>query len=606
MVSLSPNNCHDQQTQSIWAALCKYGMLLLTILILGFSYSSRAYSQQEGALSAFVDRTEVSVNDILTLTIRVGAVLGDEPPSLSGLNDDFDRLGTTISSSYTSVNGKVEEWTEYRVTLKPKNTGTYIIPAFRKGSQLTQSITINVGDAAQLNGASNEEIFLISTVSKSSVYVQEQLIHTTRLYYSLRFDQGAQLSQPQVENAVIQQLGTDQVYQEIVEGIRYDVTERKFVIFPQSSGELVIPPVYFTASIGGRSGVSRLLSRNTPARQINLASDAHIIEVKGIPPSFNGGTWLPASELTIEEAWSDGASELEVGESVTRNLTLRAEGLSSSLLPTMEYEAVEGLRFYPDQPTRQDAANSNGVVGIRSEGTAIVAADNGEYTLAKIEVSWWNTELDRMEIASVPSRTLNVSGSIPDGVQPAPVIPSSDKINENMTLQAQTNPLNTLWISTTVLFGLAWLLSTFFWLRTRQAMADVRLMGGAQTSMFDKSSKNGLDNLPTPENSLRYLQKACDDNDLSNIRRWSISWGQAFFENSSLKTLDQLQASCQSERISKELYTMERALYGNTVDKKEFSAQELIKEIIAINRKGNKSVDKKNNDDTVLPPLYKN
>src|SRR5690606_31230077 len=127
----------------------------------------------------------------------------------------------------------------------------------------------------------DSDIFLRSTVSKDSVYVQEQLLYSIKIYWSISFDQGAQLTSPQVADAVVQQLGTDSNHQEVVNGINYNVTERKFVIFPQSSGELVIPPVYFSASVGRRGSFNSFFRNSrTPIREINLVSETHNVEIK--------------------------------------------------------------------------------------------------------------------------------------------------------------------------------------------------------------------------------------------------------------------------------------------------------------------------------------
>lgn len=589
---------------SLHAISVLHRLMVFTLLcIFGHSVAHA----QGSALSAFVDRNDISGNDIITLTIRVGSTLGTEPPNLNGLNQNFDRLGTTVSDSYTSINGQVEEWREYRITLRPKTTGELEIPAFRKGNATTLPITITVGDAQQMDGASSRDIFLSTTLSKDSVYVQEQLVYTIKLYYSVRFDQGAQLSNPRIDNAFIQQLGADQNYQEIVEGIRYDVTERKFVIFPQASGQLEIPPIYFTASIGGRSGISRLLSRNTPARQINLVSEAYTIAVRGIPASFDGSTWLPASSLDLEETWSGDVDALTLGESVTRNLQLTAMGLSSSLLPAMEYEEVDGLRFYPDQPNRQDSADSSGVIGIRSEGAAIVASAPGAFTLPEIRIPWWNVNEDRMEFASLPARTIGVTGSLLEGIQPAPQLPEpavsvAGASNTPGESTATSNSL--LWIGVSIAFALAWLASTFLWLRSRQALADHRAMGPVAHTALSPARKNDLDRLPKPENSLRYLQQACDSGDLPNARRWVISWGQAFYRNRDIKTLDQLQSISQSEALSQQLGILERLLYGAGEECSDFDAKVLLREVIAINRRG--LPDEQAAGKNALPPLYQN
>lgn len=222
-----------------------------------------AVSQTETQpLSAFVDRNDISLNELLTLTIRIDSSLGNARPSLAGLNRDFEQIGNVSTrSSYTNINGTVQSFVDYIVQLRARSAGTLTIPSFRIGGEVSSPITILVGEADQLSNSGSDEIFILSDVSKETVYVQEQLLYTIKLYYSISFDQGAQLTSPQVADAVVQQLGSDETYSEIVDGVRYNVTERKFVIFPQSSVELTIPPVYFTATVGRRGGLTRFFQQ---------------------------------------------------------------------------------------------------------------------------------------------------------------------------------------------------------------------------------------------------------------------------------------------------------------------------------------------------------
>ena len=50
---------------------------------------------QDGLLSAYVDRTEVSVNDVFTLTIRVNAEIRGGRPDIDSLQQDFEIIGST-------------------------------------------------------------------------------------------------------------------------------------------------------------------------------------------------------------------------------------------------------------------------------------------------------------------------------------------------------------------------------------------------------------------------------------------------------------------------------------------------------------------------------
>jgi hypothetical protein len=571
---------------------------------------------QNPPLSAFVDRTEVSISDVITLTIRIDAMLGTSRPQLNGLNNDFEQVGgLSTRSTYTNNNGNIQSWTEYSIQLRPLRTGVLTIPAFRINGEASNPITITVGDAAQTSSNDeSEEIFIQSTVSKDAVYVQEQLIYTIKIYYAIGFDQGAQLTSPQVSDAVVQQLGSDDNYQEVVNGIGYNVTERRFVIFPQSSGELTIPPVHFSASVGRRGGINRFFSNRTNVREINLSTDAHIVTVNAAPENFDGQTWLPAAALQLEETWSDDLDSVEVGEAITRNIVLTATGLSSSLLPGIEYETIDGLKYYPDQPTREDVADKNGIVGKRSEGTAIVASQPGEFVLPEVKLPWWNTTTDTLDVAILPAKTITVlppAGSTSSTTDNTPAF--VDLAQEQQIPDANVDAENTgtgtnaIWISTTALFAAAWLFSTLMWLRSRQQIAYAETVGHTQpkvTLMPEAGTTARAEKLPDPDTCLKVLKIACDNANLADIRKALLRWGQGSFKTPNILTLDNLAQHCRDERLATMCRDLDMALYGSATRSAAFDSKALYAEVAALHKNGVKLPHGEGKYS--LPPLYKN
>lgn len=558
-------------------------------------------------LSAFVDRNEVTLNEIITLTIRVDNSLGNSRPSLSGLARDFEEIGNpSTRSSYTNINGTVQSFVDYIVRLRPLSTGVLTIPAFRVDNEVTTPIRINVGEADQVSNAGDSEIFIESRVSKERIYVQEQLLYTIKLYYSISFDQGAQLTSPQVADAVVQQLGSDETYSEIVGGIRYNVTERKFVIFPQSSGELTIPPVYFTATVGRRGGLTRFFNNRTSVREINLASDTHAIEVRGKPANFPGQTWLPAANISFEESWSGPFDSLAVGDSVTRNIRLTAIGLSSSLLPGITYQDMPGLKFYPDQPVREDSANDLGVAGSRTEGTAIVPSEAGEFVIPEVVVPWWNTTTDTLERAVIPARTLNV---VQGSAQAQPAAPDLGNLtraiqpagNGALTPSAQTSGLYLFWISATAVFAVAWLFSTTMWMRNRRLLA---FMTTATPGMLSRKA-DAVHSSPTAnaDTAFKVLKTALARGSAAEIKRCLVAWGKALYEDRNLLSLGQLVRYSGDADLEALLAELEKSLYSvGAADNLDRS--QLEKVVSRIHRKGNNT--RKTTTDYSLPPLYKN
>ncbi|MDC1528554.1 BatD family protein [Gammaproteobacteria bacterium] len=573
-----------------------------------------AVSQTETqALSAFVDRNDISLNELLTLTIRIDNSLGNARPSLAGLNRDFEQIGNVSTrSSYTNINGTVQSFVDYIVQLRARSAGTLTIPSFRIGGEVSSPIAISVGEADQLSNSGSDEIFIVSDVSKETVYVQEQLLYTIKLYYSISFDQGAQLTSPQVADAVVQQLGSDETYSEIVDGVRYNVTERKFVIFPQSSGELTIPPVYFTATVGRRGGLTRFFNNRTTVREINLASDLHAIEVLGKPPSFTGQTWLPAANIAIIESWSGPVDDLSIGESVTRNIQISASGLSSSLLPGISYADLPGLKFYPDQPSSEDSANELGVTGSRTEGTAIVPSEAGDFVIPEVVIPWWNTTTDALERAVIPARTLTVkpgatgsqsfSSNLPNIPLNQPVLDTASALPAT-----QTSGLYLFWITTTAVFAVAWFFSTAMWLRSRRLLAFVST---ATPGMMPQQKQRKQDKPASVDANmaLKVLKTAIDKGKAADIRHCLIAWGQAFYEDETLLTLSQLAQRANSDELNVLLKQLEQSLYSNNTgdsqEKGPMNHKALLSIISSVHKKGAAKGKVKN--DYSLPPLYKN
>ncbi len=584
-------------------------LLGLLLLLAAGSFAQNTNSPASPPLSAFVDRTDISINDIITLTIRTDAALGNTRPSLEGLNRSFEQVGgSSTRSTYTNNNGNIQSWNEFSISLRPLTTGTLTIPAFRVGTEATLPITINVGEASATPADSGDEIFMVTTVSKEEAYVQEQLIYTIKIYYSIGFDQGAQLTSPQVGDSVVQQLGSDENYQEVVNGIGYNVTERRFVVYPQASGELTIPPVYFTASVGRRTGLNRFLNNRSQQREINLASDPHMINVLPHPASFPANaTWLPAADLKLEESWSGPLDNVPVGEAVTRNIVLTTSGLSSSLLPGIEYATQPGLKFYPDQPVREDLANRDGVVGKRSEGTAIVASDPGVYQLPEVRLPWWNTTTNTLETATLPARTITVPEPaegelVESNVDFVPIAgPATETPAAPTVAVGSSSGANVLWIGSTIAFASLWLFSTMMWLRSRRDNADAALvLPQGQVPQPQKKRKDaGPIRNPDADACLRVLEKTCANRNLHDVRSALLKWGQATLESGPL-TLQQLSQRCGEPRLTELTLALDSALYGN--DGAGFDTKALYEQVAALHKRG---VNRESGDKFALPPLYK-
>lgn len=490
-------------------------------------------------LSATVDRREIAMGETLRLTLLGDA--GEQPAEidLTPLSRDWEILSRSSATNARYINGQNQVTRTLEMELAPLREGTLSIPPLTHGGRTTtpQSIRVNPeptvapGDALVLFEAS---------IDQSSVYVQAETILTVTLQQAINLD-GGEISAFDVADAVVEDLER-RSFQRRVGNRTWLVTELRYAIYPQKSGQLTIPAIGFTAREvqPGRSLLGARLGR-----RLRLASEPIELEVKPVPASFSGEVWLPARELTLTENWSIDPESLNIGDSTTRTLTLVARGLQGSQLPPLS--SVQGslnipeLRFYPDQESIDQTELSDGLQGQRIQSEALVARSGGSWQLPEIRVPWWNTETDSLQYAILPARNVSVA-------TPAPLDAASP--NQPTTELSGAPATLPVW---------AWILSGSGWL------AALLLAGMMWMSRRDRSAAAAGDIAPRRDaSSLRQalveIRRCAEQNDPASLRRAILSWARLHHGRHFASFGDLTTAS--SESLAERLMMLDRCLYG--------------------------------------------
>ena len=202
--------------------------IFVTLVFLTLVCSIKTNAQD---LEVSVDRAELARGETLTYTIRIYEQRQGMQLDLTPLTEDFDVLGTRTSSQVRSINGQVESWTDYIVTLFPLTEGELTIPPIEINNLQTEPILISVVNEGPRSNQDNDELFLEIEVNKEALYVQEQLLFTVKLYYTINGIRNPQFTELEMEDTVIQLIGSPNQYEQIIEGVRYGVYEKRYVIF---------------------------------------------------------------------------------------------------------------------------------------------------------------------------------------------------------------------------------------------------------------------------------------------------------------------------------------------------------------------------------------
>lgn len=496
-------------------------------------------------LTASVDRTLVSDQDLVTLTVRASNETADQAVDFTGLERDFDIVSnsTRQSSSMEIINGRTTSTVhkDYTLTLAPKRRGSLTIPAFRAGSATSQPINIRVQELTSAEKQRmNRFVFFETSVDTNETYVQGQIIYSVKLFYTEAI--GGDFPQPPVfDNAVVETIENEKRYESVVDGRRYYVLEKRYAIFPQRSGDLVIPREIFSGT-RGRGGFF------AQAQRVSATSESHTVRVKTIPDSFSGDTWIPARALGIRESWESDPPVFRVGEPVNRRLVVSAIGISDTLLPQFDTEFVEDAKIYADPPTTEKRVGADGITALQSTTIGIVPTREGELTLPEIRIPWWNTQTDREEVAVIPAATYKVLPA--QGISasaPTVEVPVS-QLSQPQVIQTQANPW---WQWVAIGLMLLWAFSTWQWLAVRRQLKVLQSEHGRryEAAVFED---------PDEAREYRALKQACTRNQASETHRQLFLWSRARYPD--VESVGQL--AQRYPELKEEISRLEQHLYS--------------------------------------------
>jgi len=543
-----------------------FSVLTLALLLL-------TNSAVAGTLTSNVDRKEITENDSFRLFLRYDEQVGFGQPDLTALKKEFRVISQQRSNQFRSMNGKTVSFTEWTLMLTPLRTGTLIIPAVEFDGQRSQEIQVTVNELSQtVKDQIAKEFFFDIEVDSQSTYVQAQVIYTEKLYYSVNHED-ATLSEFKVSNAHVMPLGEVRQYNTNINGQRMGVYERRFAIFAEESGEMVIPGQKFSANIVNS------YDRWSRGRPVSIVAQPTRIKVKSTPVTYPQAAWLPSPQISVSDRWSKPYSEWQVGEPVTRTIIINAQGLSGSQLPKIKLPIVAGLKYYPDQSEHNDKTDSQGITGLLQQSLAIVPTQSGRITTPEMRIPWWNVETNSLEYAILPAQTVTVAA--PDSVIKMDSSQQSSSTGTTSLSAAQNSNSSGYWIAATLFLLITNLISAFL-LWNRQSYTLKTEIQSAE---------------PSNKERLRQIKKACQKNDPVLIRQSLKDWSQ---QEWGISSLDQLGQQFNAIALTNSLSELDSVLYQDSKNS-AFNGQLLWNNLSQAIKKGQSN---STTDQPELSPLY--
>lgn len=416
------------------------------------------WGQAHAAINAHLSRTSVVLGSTVNLVIK--ATEGDEigQPDFSPLQQHFRVIGQSSSSHFSFVNGHSSSSKTLTVRLYPKAPGTFTIPSLSTSSGNTPALSLTVTSQPTTNAAAaSRHFFVLTSVSPNPLYVGQQAMVTVKLFYDGRLRSG-NITPLQLKGASVQPLGDAKKYQATRNGKRYNVYEKRYAIFPSQPGELTIPAMVFQGKVQVPGRQQRQFSFfNMPfsvgfgrTKPVTAASQPVSVTVKPKPAGWQG-KWLPASKLTLRLSGVPDTKTLQMGTPINLTLSLSAQGLSPTALPTLSLPDMPNAAVYGDKPNTH-SSHKNGIVqSSKTRSFAVLPKHPGKLVLPATRLDWFNTRTGKKETITLPSYTFQVmpagNTATGSGITSRPINNAANSAADQVTVPATNINQTPTWLN---------------------------------------------------------------------------------------------------------------------------------------------------------------
>ena len=315
-----------------------------------------------------------------------------------------------ISPATVTVDGK--SYSSNALTIKALPAGQNAPPGNQSGSNSASRGNSNASATSQ--DIASDDLFFRASVSKSSVYEQEGLVLTYKLFS--RYDRTVveSLKYSNHEGFMTQELelpATKSWQMEVYNGKSYNtVVLNQVLLFPQRSGTITIEPSKLGAIVGvyvpaaSRNPFSLPMAGYQEVKK-TLMTSAIKIDVKplpaGKPASFSG----TAGSFTMSSSLLPGNPK--TNEAVTFKLTFQGNG-NLKLIKNPEVKFPADFETYDPKVDNNFKSTTSGMSGFKTIEYMAIPRHAGDFVIPSIEFSYFDLRTQSYKTERTPEYKLHV------------------------------------------------------------------------------------------------------------------------------------------------------------------------------------------------------
>lgn len=388
--------------------------LLLLCLITGFGILPASAATVEPGITLISENETVYLGDSVIIDVEAVGLL--EPLDVSGLFKHADLLRETTGTRIAVIDGRVVEVKLRRMEFVPKQEGLVFFGPLNgesfRGTTTSNTLIIDVqppgdinwepdADDLQISMALDLDTAPLDTSAENQLYVGQHLVATIELKHRHPIFE-EQLTLPTFEGFdIFPEFEERRTIEELEDDSSWRVISWRYHLFPQRSGNQTASGIRWTGTA--------VRSRTQRSEFTRQTADT-TLTIK--PAAEHDEWWLPATAVSLSDKWSKDPRELSAGDEIIRTITLHAENVLASHLPTvtpLESRALSSILI--DQSRDQKLTNGT-IQATATFAFRMVAQSPIPVFLDTVRVPWFHTLENAPKEAIIPARRINVG--LPD------------------------------------------------------------------------------------------------------------------------------------------------------------------------------------------------
>ena len=390
----------------------------IIIFVFILNVISTAYAKEVKVVIS-VDKNKVEIGSHIRLTVGVEGAFDTDIPKLS-MPESFSLMfGPSVSTQTTIINNVVKVFRGFMYGFSPREKGRFEIGPvtldYKGRTYTSNSISIDVvartpfesiidekSDTSGQRVDINKMVFVELKTDKQEAYIYEEIIQSFKLYFQkgLPIDDLDYVA-ASTKNFLAEKLGEERRYEEVRDGILYNVIELRTALFPLVSGIIKIPSASFKCNIiirqqrnrgslfdefMGGGGRRYPVERSTEPVKMTIKP----LPVVGKPEGFTGAVGKYTMDVLAKP------TKLKVGDPITLTINIRGEGNIQTIgEPLLAPEGMKDFKAYNFEAKVTITGRGNGIKGEKLFNKVIEPQSEDSGVIPGISFSYFDPELEK-------------------------------------------------------------------------------------------------------------------------------------------------------------------------------------------------------------------